>query len=165
MQGSMSFKKPFRAVPITFGAGYARQQQREKHIALAKRLALVIGVPVVASIGYWAVGPHDVEPTLPMAVAETEMTEFEIPQPVRYTRPMSAAELDAQQPGGLSSALPSPAKSARSIPTASGASWSYPNCGAARAAGAAPIYQGQPGYGLHMDGDRDGIACEPIHRP
>ncbi|OWK27983.1 thermonuclease family protein [Sphingomonas mucosissima] len=37
----------------------------------------------------------------------------------------------------------------------------FRNCAAARAAGAAPLYRGQPGYGAHMDGDGDGIACEP----
>lgn len=37
----------------------------------------------------------------------------------------------------------------------------YPNCDAARAAGAAPIYRGTPGYREGMDGDGDGIACEP----
>ena len=37
----------------------------------------------------------------------------------------------------------------------------YPSCNAARAAGAAPIYRGQPGYREEMDGDGDGIACEP----
>lgn len=36
----------------------------------------------------------------------------------------------------------------------------YPNCSAARAAGAAPIRAGQPGYGAHLDRDGDGIACE-----
>lgn len=40
----------------------------------------------------------------------------------------------------------------------------YRNCAAARAAGAAPLYRGQPGYGAHMDGDGDGIACEPYRR-
>jgi hypothetical protein len=39
----------------------------------------------------------------------------------------------------------------------------FPNCDAARAAGAAPIYRGQPGYREGMDGDSDGIACEPYH--
>lgn len=39
----------------------------------------------------------------------------------------------------------------------------YPNCDAARAAGAAPIYRGSPGYREGMDGDGDGIACEPYH--
>lgn len=37
----------------------------------------------------------------------------------------------------------------------------YRNCAEARAAGAAPIYRGQPGYRPEMDGDGDGIACEP----
>lgn len=36
----------------------------------------------------------------------------------------------------------------------------YPNCAAARGAGAAPIYRGQPGYGTHLDRDGDGKACE-----
>ncbi|WP_158288606.1 excalibur calcium-binding domain-containing protein [Ornithinimicrobium flavum] len=36
----------------------------------------------------------------------------------------------------------------------------YPNCAAARAAGAAPVYLGQPGYGTHLDRDRDGVGCE-----
>ena len=36
----------------------------------------------------------------------------------------------------------------------------YPNCAAARAAGAAPVRRGQPGYGPHLDRDRDGIGCE-----
>lgn len=37
---------------------------------------------------------------------------------------------------------------------------SYRNCSEARAAGAAPIRRGQPGYGPHVDRDNDGIACE-----
>jgi endonuclease YncB( thermonuclease family) len=40
----------------------------------------------------------------------------------------------------------------------------YRNCAAARAAGVAPIYRGQPGYRPHLDGDNDGIACEPYRR-
>jgi len=40
----------------------------------------------------------------------------------------------------------------------------YRNCAAARAAGAAPLYRGQPGYRSDMDGDGDGIACEPYRR-
>lgn len=36
----------------------------------------------------------------------------------------------------------------------------YPNCTAARNAGAAPVRRGQPGYGPHLDRDNDGIGCE-----
>ncbi len=34
-------------------------------------------------------------------------------------------------------------------------------CDDARAAGTAPIHLGEPGYRQNMDGDGDGIACEP----
>ena len=37
----------------------------------------------------------------------------------------------------------------------------YPNCDAARAAGAAPIHAGSPGYREPLDADLDGVACEP----
>ncbi|MBL4928014.1 excalibur calcium-binding domain-containing protein [Fuscibacter oryzae] len=37
---------------------------------------------------------------------------------------------------------------------------SYRNCAAARAAGAAPVYRGDPGYGAHLDRDNDGVGCE-----
>jgi hypothetical protein len=36
----------------------------------------------------------------------------------------------------------------------------YENCDAARDAGAAPVYEGDPGYGSHLDRDGDGVACE-----
>jgi hypothetical protein len=35
------------------------------------------------------------------------------------------------------------------------------NCTEARAAGGAPFYRGQPGYGAHLDRDGDGVGCEP----
>ena len=37
---------------------------------------------------------------------------------------------------------------------------SYRNCSEARAAGAAPLRRGQPGYSARLDRDGDGIACE-----
>lgn len=40
----------------------------------------------------------------------------------------------------------------------------YKNCTAARDAGAAPIYKGEPGYRSELDRDGDGIACEPKRR-
>ena len=43
---------------------------------------------------------------------------------------------------------------------ADGRSVYYPNCAAARAAGAAPIYVGQPGYRAGLDRDGDGDASE-----
>ena len=48
---------------------------------------------------------------------------------------------------------------ARSRPPQAGDYW--PGCNVARAAGTAPIYADEPGYRVEMDGDGDGIACEP----
>ncbi|WP_018933076.1 thermonuclease family protein [Gracilibacillus lacisalsi] len=36
----------------------------------------------------------------------------------------------------------------------------YANCTEAREAGVTPLHEGDPGYGSHMDGDGDGVACE-----
>ncbi|MFI9610721.1 excalibur calcium-binding domain-containing protein [Streptomyces sp. NPDC052023] len=36
----------------------------------------------------------------------------------------------------------------------------YGNCSEARAAGAAPIHRGEPGYASHLDRDNDGVACD-----
>ncbi|QGZ49124.1 calcium-binding protein [Streptomyces sp. QHH-9511] len=52
---------------------------------------------------------------------------------------------------------PAPTRTKRTTPPAV----SYQNCDAARAAGAAPVYQGDPGYGSHLDRDGDGVGCEP----
>lgn len=51
-----------------------------------------------------------------------------------------------------------PAK-ARSY-SALGSSGAFRNCTAARAAGAAPVRRGDPGYGSHLDRDNDGVGCE-----
>jgi hypothetical protein len=37
---------------------------------------------------------------------------------------------------------------------------SYANCAEVRAAGAAPIFAGQPGYSGKLDRDGDGVGCE-----
>jgi hypothetical protein len=37
----------------------------------------------------------------------------------------------------------------------------YSGCSEARAAGVAPLHRGSPGYRGGMDGDGDGVACEP----
>jgi hypothetical protein len=43
---------------------------------------------------------------------------------------------------------------------ARGSTVSYANCSEARAAGAAPVRRGDPGYGPHLDRDNDGVGCE-----
>ncbi|MGW4482085.1 excalibur calcium-binding domain-containing protein [Rhodococcus triatomae] len=45
-------------------------------------------------------------------------------------------------------------------PPASGGYASYGSCADVRAAGAAPLYTGDPGYSRKLDRDGDGVACE-----
>lgn len=51
---------------------------------------------------------------------------------------------------------PAPVPAQPSVPIVT----SFENCSAARAAGAAPVRRGDPGYGKHLDRDGDGVGCE-----
>ncbi len=56
--------------------------------------------------------------------------------------------------------LPSAAMTGPTTTVAGTSTVYYANCAAARAAGAAPLRRGQPGYRDELDGDHDGVACE-----
>lgn len=74
---------------------------------------------------------------------------------------------DAQADSAWSSGGPQPevrGRSSSSEPQLADRSVFYPGCNAVRAAGKAPLHAGEPGYRVEMDGDGDGIACEPIRR-
>ena len=77
----------------------------------------------------------------------------------REAKPV-ATEAAAAQPSQAvarpAPAAPEPAEVAPQAP----ASTYYKNCAAARAAGAAPVRTGDPGYGRHLDRDGDGVGCE-----
>lgn len=71
----------------------------------------------------------------------------------------SASPAPAARPPA--SSAPSRNEIQRAVPTIQrGGSWSYKNCTEARAAGAAPVRRGEPGYGSHLDRDSDGVGCE-----
>ena len=53
-----------------------------------------------------------------------------------------------------------PRAAAGSSGGSSGGGGYYANCSAARAAGAAPLRAGAPGYRAALDRDKDGVACE-----
>ncbi|MGW7280207.1 excalibur calcium-binding domain-containing protein [Streptomyces sp. NPDC054844] len=50
--------------------------------------------------------------------------------------------------------------SSASDDSGAGGSVYYENCAAVRAAGAAPVRRGEPGYGSHLDRDNDGTGCD-----
>jgi hypothetical protein len=62
------------------------------------------------------------------------------------------------QPAPVQPAAPAPAPVP--VPVAPPAAAYYANCAAVRAAGAAPIRVGQPGYSSKLDRDGDGVGCE-----
>ncbi|MGI4895112.1 MAG: excalibur calcium-binding domain-containing protein, partial [Janthinobacterium lividum] len=95
-------------------------------------------------------------------------------QPLPTTTSVSAA---ATPPGGVVVGEPVadvpvaiPTQSSVAEPTTAapvlepapldGSAVSYVNCAAVRAAGAAPIHTGEPGYSHKLDRDGDGVACE-----
>jgi hypothetical protein len=70
------------------------------------------------------------------------------------------AQSGERSPRAVQTAAPRPQAADRQVSS----NVYYPNCDAVRAAGAAPLYRGQPGYRPPLDRDGDGIACEPYRR-
>jgi hypothetical protein len=69
-----------------------------------------------------------------------------------------AAAEQAARDAAARQAVPAPA--APAVPAPAAPSAYFGSCADAKAAGAAPLYSGQPGYRAALDRDRDGVACE-----
>ncbi|WP_051276334.1 excalibur calcium-binding domain-containing protein [Marmoricola sp. URHB0036] len=67
--------------------------------------------------------------------------------PRRTSRPTPPVATSQAQPSGQEAATPP-------------ATGPFANCAEARAAGAAPVHKGDPGYSPQLDGDSDGTGCE-----
>lgn len=76
-------------------------------------------------------------------------------QAARDAAAKAAAEQQAAQKF-VQAPAPAPAPAPAQVPAAA----YYANCTAAKNAGAAPLYRGQPGYSSSLDRDGDGVACE-----
>lgn len=93
---------------------------------------------------------------------DTDVDRPYVPAPAR---PLVAApsaprtQAAAPRPAAPRPAAPAP-PAATDPPASGGGSAYYENCDAARAAGAAPIMRGAPGYRSALDRDDDGVACE-----
>jgi hypothetical protein len=68
----------------------------------------------------------------------------------------AGAPTRSQPPAGYQPAAPRQSFS----PGGTSPGRAYTNCTKARAAGAAPVWRGDPGYGAHLDRDNDGVGCE-----
>ncbi len=90
--------------------------------------------------------PVPVVPRIETTASTT--TEYTPPPAPAYTPPPATRDT----PPPTTEYTPPPAPPEPSV--------SYSNCAEARAAGAAPLYRGEPGYSTRMDRDGDGVACE-----
>lgn len=104
--------------------------------------------------------------TVTMTARPTTVTETALPVTVTQTVAQAAPEAPAlEAPAPIaeppvevppSEPLPQIAPLAPQLPS----TVYYAKCADARAAGAAPLYAGQPGYRSGLDSDGDGVACE-----
>ena len=136
----------------------------------------LIGYPATALIALIIGSSGSSEPAAPAAtpavptvtatvtatVTETATETVTTPGPtvtqtvtVKASAPKPTATPKAAAPAPLKAPSPKPAYTAPKPATAY-----YANCAAARAAGAAPLYRGDPGYRSGLDRDGDGVACE-----
>lgn len=123
-------------------------------------------VAVKAAYGLWVTpAEHDaIARILDDCPGESSATSvFAAPAPTPTPTPTVAPPVVAPVPAApvplVQAPEPAPAPEAP-VPAAPPASAYYANCSEARAAGAAPIYAGQPGYSRKLDRDGDGVACE-----
>ncbi|WP_421742571.1 thermonuclease family protein [Cellulomonas sp.] len=70
------------------------------------------------------------------------------------------ARVAAEAAAAKAATTKAPSTTTGKAPASSGGTVYYKNCDAVRAAGAAPIRAGDPGYSKELDRDGDGIACE-----
>lgn len=130
-------------------------------------------ISVKVTYGLWITQPeHDaMQKVLAGCASQPSFTSTFAPAPVAAPAPEPApvpapapapapepAPAPAPEPAAPAEPEPEPAPAPAPEPEAPSAY--YANCAAVRAAGAAPIYAGQPGYSSKLDRDGDGVACE-----
>ena len=100
----------------------------------------------------------------PWSPAPAQLTVTSPPPQPTSPQPTSPEPAPAAPPPPAEPAPPPPAEPAPPPPAEPAppppAEVFYANCAAARAAGAAPLRVGQPGYRPALDRDGDGVACE-----
>ncbi|WP_241979951.1 DUF1524 domain-containing protein [Cryobacterium sp. TMT4-31] len=121
-------------------------------------------VSVKATYGLWVTqAEHDVmAKVLSTCTGEMAVTSSfaPVPAPAPVVAPEPAPEPEPE-PVVEPDPEPAPVEPAPVAPAPAPApEVSYANCDAVRAAGAAPIYEGTPGYSTKLDRDKDGIGCD-----
>ncbi len=119
----------------------------------------------IAYVGGYAVGGSTADTTTTAAAVPTSGPKAVLPTaaPRATTTVTQRATVTVTRTATRTVAAPTAPRTTApgtAAPLVGGGDVYYANCTAARAAGAAPIRRGEPGYRSGLDRDRDGIACE-----
>lgn len=159
--GGERFRQPVEAGTTHFEYPIAGLAEGETIVAQTTapgtKCSLSLGRLTVAQTVYVDPGPLDCRYTVLVAPAAPAVEEapaaVEEPAPAP---PVEEVPVEAPAPAPPVE-QPAPAQPA---PQAPSESVSYANCDAVRAAGAAPIRSGDPGWQQKFDRDGDGVGCE-----
>ena len=161
------FRCEYVSIQIAVKAKYDLWVTQAEKDAMARVLSNCDGQPLPEDPGTVA-GSGDALVAVPPPVVEEPKVEAPAPAPVAPAPPPPppapvAPVVPEPAPAPVAPApapvAPAPAPVAPAPAPEPPAAY-YPNCSAARAAGAAPVYAGGPGYGTHLDRDGDGVGCE-----
>jgi hypothetical protein len=143
--------------PTATDAASSESQEQKPELAMdeeaaiaAAEKALAADQEVVVPNGAGAAGQ------LPDAAAEQAELPQRLPAPPPPVSTPAPTPSRAPAPGPV----PAPAPRAPAPAPAPAPGAFYQNCDAVRAAGAAPILPGDPGWQQKFDGDGDGIGCD-----
>ncbi|MFD7625921.1 excalibur calcium-binding domain-containing protein [Streptomyces sp. NPDC059851] len=116
-----------------------------------------VDVKLAADHAQWSVcfqTPAAQSPVTPATAVELSLVAPGTPCPAQA----GATLRPSKAPATPTASAPKPAAS--TPVTSGGGSVVYKSCAEAKAAGAAPIRRGQPGYSRTLDRDNDGVACD-----
>lgn len=177
------------AAAIVASIALVRGHLDRAHLRNRKHAGALLAASVIAFILASALTPEQVEQTAPPEPASTPpptststtttapVTSHTTAPPTIESSSATAVPAPALPPGTTPQArlpeplpfapqpppvttAPAPPPAVQPAPKSAPAEVYYANCAEARAAHAAPIRRGQPGYAPHLDRDNDGIACE-----
>ena len=139
---------------------FTTRQPCSWHIGAMGMRELLIGAIVLGAAGgyYWST-PYSVTTDVRKVPASQRP-----PAAALANVPPTAEDAEADSAWSSGGAQPEMSGTSSSAPKMAEQSVYYPGCNAVRAAGKAPLHSGEPGYRIEMDGDGDGVACEPIRR-
>lgn len=113
-------------------------------------------VGIKTAYGLWVTAAEHDEIANVLSTCSSDPEQQLPPQPNAETATPTAVESTPGPPP------PTPTASTPDAgePSSANTAVYFPNCKAAKAAGAAPLHAGDPGYRSGLDGDGDGVACE-----